>query len=375
MKINKSKLKKKIINDFAKYYLNTSEDNCTYSKENYREAHLKQRIEKLQKNSNFISSKLDMLSKFFANGTEINPSRISPKIQLVLSNSVESEIFRLASFNWSVPVSEGYGRRMRFLVWDESNSKLIGIFALGDAIFNLKARDEYIGWSALDRSKRMVNLMDAYILGAMPGYSNLLCGKLISSLIKSKEVAQAFRNKYKNTIGVISGEHKNPYLAAVTVTSALGRSSIYNRLNLNNQKIFKPIGMTQGWGHFHVSDQLFSELVDYLHSIDDPIFDTYNFGGGANWRIRIIKKALTALGIDSRIMKHGYKREIYICEIASNAIEILNGNKKRCDYSDLKSVDEISALAKKRWVIPRSIRDTSYLTYDKNTHLKSYIYS
>mgnify|MGYP003340979554 CR=1 FL=1 len=127
----------------------------------------------------------------------------------------------------------------------------------------------------------------------------------ISALIKSKDIVAAFRDKYKNSVGVISGERKNPYLAAVTVTSALGRSSVYNRLTLNSKKIFTPIGMTQGWGHFHVSDDLFLELVDYLKSIDDVIHGSYDYGAGANWRIRILKKGLSTLGLNPGLMKHG----------------------------------------------------------------------
>ena len=373
MKSKKLKLVEKLTNNFASYSASLFADEAPYSKQNYRIAHSNQRLEKLQKNNHFLTKRLAILRGHFATGADINPLTIRPRIELVQGNTLGSEIFRLATFNWSVPVSDGYGRRMRFLVWDESNGKLIGIFALGDAIFNLKARDEYIGWTAADRADRMVNVMDAYILGAMPGYSNLLCGKLISSLIKSKEVAIAFREKYKNSIGVISGQKKNPHLAAVTVTSALGRSSVYNRLSLEKEKIFTRIGMTQGWGHFHVSNELFSELVNYLHSIDDPIFKTYSYGGGANWRIRIIKKGLAALGMDPGLMKHGYKREVYICEIASNALDILNGRKKRCDYSHLKTVDEIADLAKERWVIPRSLRDASYLGYEKDIHFGSYI--
>jgi Druantia protein DruA len=39
-------------------------------------------------------------------------------------------------------VSRGYGRRMRFLIWDQSNEKLIGLIVLGDPVFNLRVRDE-----------------------------------------------------------------------------------------------------------------------------------------------------------------------------------------------------------------------------------------
>ena len=367
------RLKKKFEENFSHLSSALPSNDNVYSKDSYRKAHSKQRLDKLEKNSNFLGKRLESLAYYFASGVDINPIAIKPRIEIVQSNTLGSEIFRLATFNWSVPVSDGYGRRMRFLVWDDSNNKLIGIFALGDAVFNLKARDEYIGWSAEDRAGRMVNIMDAYILGAMPGYSNLLCGKLISALIKSKDVVEAFRDKYKNSVGVISGERKNPHLAAVTVTSALGKSSVYNRLTLDSKKIFTSIGMTQGWGHFHVSDELFLELVDYLESIDDVIHGSYDYGAGANWRIRILKKGLSALGLNPGLMKHGFKREIYICELASNAIEVLTGRKKRCNYSGLSSAEEMANLALNRWVIPRSLRDSSYLNYDKNVHFSSYL--
>src|SRR4029079_5050801 len=102
------------------------------------------------------------------------PTRVMPRLELIDADTWQSDLFRLATFSWSVPVSAGFGRRLRYLVWDDSNSKLIGGIALGDHVFNLKVRDELIGWTVHDRSSRLVNLMDAYVLGAVPPYSHLL---------------------------------------------------------------------------------------------------------------------------------------------------------------------------------------------------------
>ena len=66
---------------------------------------------------------------------------------------------------------------MRFLVRDRSNDKLIGIFALGDPVFNLKARDEWIGWDVNDRRDRLVHVMDAFVVGAVPPYAQLAQGR------------------------------------------------------------------------------------------------------------------------------------------------------------------------------------------------------
>jgi hypothetical protein len=119
-----------------------------------------------------------------------------PRLELVEADTWQSDLFRLAGLSWSVPVSAGFGRRLRYLVWDDSNEKLIGIIALGDPVFNLKVRDELIDWTSKDRAKRLVNIMDAYVLGAVPPYNFLLGGKLVASLIRTKEVRDDFAKKY-----------------------------------------------------------------------------------------------------------------------------------------------------------------------------------
>jgi len=343
--------------------LNDNEE-FTPTKDQYRAAHTHQRSEKIYKNKLFLEKNISVFSNYFADGDDVLPEKIKVEIELV-ENKKSSELFRLITLNWSIPVSEGYGRRMRFIVWDRSNEKIIGIFALGDAVFNIKARDDYLGWSALDRKEKMVNIMDAYVLGAIPPYSNLLCGKLIASLVKSREIVEMFRYKYKDSIGVISKSKKNPNLVAVTVTSALGRSSIYNRLKLKGDLVFKKIGMTIGWGHFHVSGEIFTLLSAYLKSKGDISINTYNYGGGPNWKIRIIKKALSYLGMQENLMKHGFKREVYICEIAQNATEYLSGKDTHPNFIYLKSVSEISEIAKERWIIPRSLRNPEFKLYKK----------
>ena len=102
------------------------------SKDIIRAVHGVQRDERLAVNDKFIADRFPHLIKYFASGHEIDPARISPALQLVSSDSWETELFRLASLTWSVPVSNGFGRRLRYLVWDNHNGKLIGIIAIGD---------------------------------------------------------------------------------------------------------------------------------------------------------------------------------------------------------------------------------------------------
>jgi len=176
----------------------------------------------------------------------------------VYSDTLEADLFRVATLTWSVPVSPGFGRRMRYLVWDEHHERLAGIIALGDPVFNLTVRDDQIGWTVHDRSNRLVNLLDAYVLGAVPPYNLLLGGKTVACLVRSREIYDDFKATYGKTVGVISKVAKKANLLVVTTTSSMGRSSIYNRLKLAERTYFSPIGYTVGWGHFHITDQLYS---------------------------------------------------------------------------------------------------------------------
>ena len=133
-----------------------------------RTIHGVQRDDRLAVSQRFISERFSQLIKYFASGPDIDPTRISPVLQLISSDTWEGDLFRLASLTWSVPVSNGFGRRLRYLVWDNHNGKLIGIIAIGDPVFNLGVRDNLIKWDSHARGERLVNIMDAYVLGALP---------------------------------------------------------------------------------------------------------------------------------------------------------------------------------------------------------------
>ncbi len=335
------------------------------TKECFRQLHAAQRKEKIEANYNLITKSWPELKKYFANGNDIYPEKITPRLELVYSDTWQSELFRLASLTWSVPVSQGYGRRMRFLVWDDSNTKLIGLFALGDPVFNLAVRDQWIGWNTELRKEKLVNVLDAYVLGAIPPYNDLLGGKLVASLINSLEVRDTFRVRYKKTTGIISQKNKNAELCLITTTSALGKSSIYNRLNLAGENIFKSIGFTSGWGHFHIPDNLFNKMREYLNISGDSYTSNHKFGDGPNWKLRAVRKTLRQIGMNPDILKHGIAREVFVCPLAKNTKQILTGKQVRPNFSGLKTVSEISELAKNRWIVPRSQRKVDYMGWDK----------
>jgi hypothetical protein len=335
-------------------------------KDDVRTLHASQRAERLEDNAAFMKRAAKTALTHFANGDEIDPTKIRLRLIRVESRSTKNaDLFRFATLTWSVPVSNGFGRRLRYLVWDDAHNRLVGLIALGDPVFNLSVRDNLIQWNAKDRAKRLVGILDAYVLGAVPPYNMLLGGKAVACLVRSREIYDDFKREYGNTVGIISGKRKRAQLLAVTTTSSMGRSSVYNRLRLDGQEYLQPIGYTVGWGHFHITDRLFDEIRRFLRTKKDTYAGNHQFGDGPNWRLRAIRKALGELNINESVLRHGIQREVFICPFGSNALEILKSGKGTLDLSSLKTVEQISELARERWMAPRALRRPEYKTWKR----------
>ena len=327
------------------------------TKQSIREAHRNQREQRDLAEQKWLRPRFKSVIEHFAESSEVDLDKMRPTLVPVLASTWESDLFRAATLLWSVPVSRGYGRRMRYLVMDASNDKLIGLLALGDPVFNLKSRDAWIGWTAEDRKKRLSSVMDLYICGSVPPYSFLLGSKLVACLATSREVGDAFRAKYTGSRGIISGEEKPAELLVVTTTSALGRSSLYNRLRLRTHPVtdFQRIGFTEGWGHFSVGDDLFKSLREHLATEDHKYANGYSFGTGPNWRLRTIRAAMKSLGVDDALLKHGIQREVFAAELSDTARRQLREGIEGPGARPAAS--EIAEVALDRWMRPRLERE------------------
>lgn len=311
----------------------------------------------------FVEQHGHLLAGALADGREVDPSSVHAELVQVLSGTPEAALFRLATLLWSIPVSRGFGRRLRFLVRDRQNSRLIGVFALGDPVFNLTARDTWIGWDAHARKERLVHVMDAYVVGALPPYSQLLGGKLVAALLASEEVRTAYEARYLDRKSIISGVKKNAALAMITTTSALGRSSMYNRLRVPGGPEFVGLGFTKGFGHFHLDGHVFDMMRDYLEQENHPYASGNRFGMGPSWRLRVVRAALEELGLESAtVLKHGIRREVFALPVAANWKEVLLG--KASEVQPLSwSSESISRSCIDRWIVPRSRRRPDYVQF------------
>jgi hypothetical protein len=224
--------------------------------------------------------------------------------------------------------------------------------------------------------------MDAYVVGAVPPYSDLLGGKLVVSLMGSAEVCRAFQAKYERSRGVISGEKKGARLVLVTVTSALGRSSLYNRLKLvaplssnGRPKTLVDLvhlGSTKGYGHFQLSEELFRRLRELLAAEDHPYANGHVYGEGPNWRMRLIRAGFVRLELGPELLRHGIQRESFAMPLAAGFRDYLCG---RADQVSVRRppVKVIAEAAKERWVLPRAGRTSSYLDFRREMVLERMI--
>lgn len=308
------------------------------------------------------------LIKYIASSDEVNPRRIRPRLEQVEANTWQSQLFRYACLHWSIPISDGYGRRLRFLIFDDFNNKLIGLFALGDPVYSIRARDEWVGWNAESKALRLYHVMDAYVLGAVPPYADLLGGKLVALVTACDEVREAFRARYADRVAILSGRKREPHLVLVTTTSALGRSSLYNRVKFRERLLFRRAGFTGGWGEFHFSDGVYRQISEFAHEHCEPTAKREAWGKGFRNRRELVRKAVAQLGFSPNVLNHGIQRELFVVPLARNARAFLRGETDAPKYHKLP-FSKVVRFWRKRWLLPRAERNDSWRDFRQSDWL------
>lgn len=322
-----------------------------YDKETIKKAMSFRREEIICKNKKWIDSHIELARKNLADGYEAWNSEIIPLFE-VCETQEQFDLFRVYRHYWSSPYSEYVGRRIKIIVRDLalSNKPVIGIIALGSSIIHIPERDKWIGWDKNIRTENIIYTMDAYVLGALPPYNYLLGGKLLSYLIASKELINIYKRKYKNRITSISNRKAND-IACIFTTSLYGKSSQYNRITYNDIKLYELIGYTKGYGSLHLTDETFNAMIELLK--EKNILISNRFGYGPSWRMRVVRSVADILGFDSDfLLRHSFKRAIYLTPLASNYLEFLNGNDKKLKYYNF-SIKDLSEYWRNRWYLKR----------------------
>src|SRR5262249_31539967 len=128
----------------------------------------------------------------------------------------ESDLFRRASLTWAVPVSNGFGRRLRHLVWDEHNDKLIGLIAIGDPVFNLSISRQLDQVGSLDARQASRQHDGRLCPGRRTSLQPAAGRKLLGCLVRSREIYNDLTRACGDTTGIISRRKKKARLLAIT---------------------------------------------------------------------------------------------------------------------------------------------------------------
>lgn len=328
----------------------------TYNKEIVKAAMAYSRNEAIGRNASWIKKYIKLARANLALGNNVLTSDISPRIEFCETEK-QHNLFRILRYSWSSPSSDYIGRRIRLIIKDDGvkGSPVIGIAALGSSIIHIPDRDRWVGWDTKTRSHRIVYMMDAYVIGAMPPYNYLLGGKLISYIMASNEIRDYYKTKYEHHKTIIKGREATDLVLIVTTSLYGDKSSQYNKLSYDNSLLFEPIGTTSGFGSLHISNDTFNSMREL--SEKNGSNTSNRFGMGPNWRMRVIRSACDALNLNSNvILKHSFARGLFAVQLATNCKSFLKGETEIPLYRNLPMENLVNHW-RQRWLTMRKKND------------------
>jgi len=321
------------------------------SKVTARRLHEPARLTELARRQEWLRRNMPRYLSFFAEGWEVVPEKIEP-VLVEVEEKWQHDLFRIARLTWSLPYSKGFGRRLRFLVMDAHNDKLIGILCLQSPPLSFPPRDRLFDYPDGRKTELINQTMDIQTLGALPPYNRLLGGKLMALAAASNEVRMAYRRKYTGRKTEMEGRIIPAHLVALTTTSAFGRSSIYNRLHYRGEVIARSLGYTEGYGSFHLL-RLYPQFRAFLEAQGISTRGGYGTGPRRKWQTMV--KALGRLGFSSNLLKHGLQREAFLFPLIHNLEEYMVGEDDVPTFRDLPFQD-LANYWRERWLLGRASR-------------------
>ncbi len=337
------------------------------SKRTYRRVQQRARLEQISFHKKFLGKFSSLAKTYCRDGKDIIPEEIELELRAVKSDSFEEILFRWWNFIWwSIPYQRSYGRQMRFLLWDTTHDSPFGLICLQSPVLKMSVRDNLLGIPKNELDLWVNRSLAAQRVGALPPYNELLGGKMVALSLTSNEIRVAYREKYKNYISIIKGRKLKPDLLFITTTSAFGKSSLYNRLKYNGERVADCQGYTQGSGTFHIPEELYEEMLETL--ADQGIDTARGYGHGPSRKLKLISLGLKYLGL-SGFEYHGIKREFYLFSLVKNLKEVIQDGKKPIYVN--RPFDELVDYWKKRLAIPRAERMPKWKDFRRGNFFKN----
>ena len=371
MRLTKSdqKLRKKIIDVLREqgFKINPHVRPAGYSKRTYRQIQNHARLEQFALHKKFLQDNLNRVKNYCKDGRDIDPEKISLELREVLSRSLEEILFRWWNLVWwSIPYQRSYGRQMRFLLWDTSHDAPFGLILLQSPVLKMSVRDKYLDIPKEELDLWVNKSMNAQRVGALPPYNEILGGKMVALALTSNEIREAYKRKYNSSKTIIRGRTIKPDLLFITTTSAFGRSSLYNRLKYNGVVVAESLGYTKGSGTFHIPEDLYLEILEFL--ANRGVDTSRGYGHGPSRKLKLISLAFKYLDLP-KFEYHGIQREFYLFPLVRNLKKVIKNGEKP-DWFD-RPFNKLVDYWKERWALPRAKRMSGWKEFNSWYFLKN----
>lgn len=274
------------------------------------------------------------------------------------------------------------------LVLIESGFTKPSVEGLGKLLNSPKAR-----WlsDALVRARKArsmgIGIMEINVCGAIAPYSDVLGGKLVAMLLTSPEVAQSYRERYRDSDSVIASAmagrtiRRDPVLTFLGTTSLYGiSSSQYNRIVIPADRVvsgnsgevrYRELGYSVGFGTFHISGETLKAMERVLAQARNGRRVNSIFGEGASPRLRKVRDGLDELGLPSdEILKHGDRRIVYGVNLVEDPGSYLLGLSDKPRYilgeDGKEATQRIIDWWMERWLLHRATREDVLERVERN---------
>lgn len=265
-----------------------------------------------------IQKNLDIVTKFSVDKTKIfNPQSVEEieniKIKII-STDIDEEIYRTYKrfmiFTSSALQNNYPGKKLTFIVIDETTEKYLGMICIAGDIGAVSGRDNLIGWTNKHKydEKRINNLYNAQVLvPTQPFGFNCLGGKLFARIV----LTDFFRNIWKKEYESVA--------VGVTTTSMYGKFCQYTGL-----KAWQNVGTTSGRVPIELPENTLNKWkAKYPNLRPEKSLD--------NKVVRDRSKDLLSklickdLGISPKSLYHGIKRGVFFAPLYKNSNDFLQG--------------------------------------------------
>jgi hypothetical protein len=366
--VDKEALKDKIITSLLSqgFTINNAIHLPNTGKDILKEIQKKSRIEQIVIHKKFLTEHLNHAKSYCISGRDINPNKIDLELREIKRHSDDEKLYRWWNFIWwSIPYQHPYGRQLRFFLWDVTHDAPFGLFNIQSPVLKMSVRDKYLEIPKKDLDVWVNRSMHAQRVGALPPYNDLLGGKMVALSLVSNEIRDKYSKKYKNTISLMKNRTLDSDLLFLTTTSAFGKSSMYDRLKIDKEPIAIPIGYTQGYGSFQISEQIYREILEYLNETG---FNTARcYGNGPSKKLKILCRSFKSLGLPE-FDRHGIKREFYLFPLVYNLKEIIKDG--AIPHWKNHSFDELQEYWHVRWAEKRAKGSTKWKAFKKDDYFK-----